>query len=296
MTSAIRDLRQSIDNALAVSYHRNEYEGKTAFVAHISPVKGIPFYGFHVGYRFYFKIYLWNPLHITRLADLLRQGAVMKRPLQPYESHLQYIPQWMCDYNQYGCAYMDCSKVKFRAPVPKHLELQNASHRWHDRSIPQRFISWEIDLPKQSHCTLEVDICVHDITNRLAIKERSLHNDFRERTNPLSSEEKLVPSMAYLWQEETRRRRKKLGILDPESSPFHASELVPMSANPRNQDKGGWIHEEELWQKILEIAATEKNKSNGKEISFDSFVHKHPGEDNVKTALESVEDLFPKKK
>ncbi|OXV09392.1 hypothetical protein Egran_02843 [Elaphomyces granulatus] len=294
VTSAIRDLRQSIDNALAASY-RNESDGKTAFVAHVSLVKGIPFYGLHVGYRFYFKIYLRNPQNIIRLADLLRQGAVMKCPLQPYESHLQYIPQWMCDYNLYGCAYMECSKVKFRAPVPKYLELQNASHRWHDRSIPDRLISREIDLPKQSHCTLEVDICVQDIMNRLAIKERPLHDDFRERTNPLSPEEKLVPSMAYLWQDETRRRKNRLGIVNPRSSPFHASELVSMSANPRNQDKDGWIHEAELRQKMSEIVTTEKRKGDGREISFDNFVRKHPYQGNVKTSLESVEDLFPTK-
>ena len=98
---AIRELHSSIDHALASSYRQNAYDGKIAYVAHISLVKGIPFYGFYVGYRFYFKIYLLNPLNSSRLADLLRQGAVMKRSLQPYESHIQYIPQWMCDYNLY---------------------------------------------------------------------------------------------------------------------------------------------------------------------------------------------------
>ncbi|KAL1981232.1 hypothetical protein VTN96DRAFT_2945 [Rasamsonia emersonii] len=295
VNTAIRNLHLSIDHALAVSYRRNAYEGKTAYVAHISLVKGIPFYGYHVGYQFYFKIYLLNPLNITRLADLLRQGAVLKRPMQPYESHLQYIPQWMCDFNLYGCAYMECAKVKFRSPVPSYLELSNLDHRWHDRSIPSELISNESELPKQSHCSLEVDVCVQDIINRHAIKERPLHHDFVERIHPLSPEEKLVHSMAGLWQDETRRRKKRLGIKDPGSSPFGPEELVSMSASPRDQNTGGWIHEDEFWEKLREIVEEEKRKSDGTSVSFETYVKKDPLEHTVKTALESVEDLFPQK-
>ena len=118
---AISTLHASIDYALAVSYRKNMFDGPHPFVAHISLVKGIPFYGFHVGYKFYLKVYLLNPMHMTRLADLLREGTVMKRVLQPYESHIQYLHQWMCDHNLFGCAYIDCRKVTFRHPVPQLL-------------------------------------------------------------------------------------------------------------------------------------------------------------------------------
>jgi DNA polymerase zeta len=295
VNNAIRTLHLSIDHALANSYRQNVYEGKTAYVAHISLVKGIPFYGFHVGYRFYLKIYLLNPLNITRLADLLRQGAVMKRSLQPYESHLQYVPQWMCDYNLYGCAYMDCAKVKFRYPIPDYFELSNIAHRWHDRSIPKEAISGETVLPRQSHCTLEIDICVQDIINRRDIKERQLHNDFIERVHPISPGEKLVHSMAGLWQDETRRRKKRLGIKDPGSSPFLPEEMISMSASPRDQDKAGWIHEAEFRELLRDLAAEEKSTGDGKHVSFDSFAKKNPLENTVKTVLDSVEDLYPQR-
>ncbi|KAJ5117677.1 hypothetical protein N7448_011309 [Penicillium atrosanguineum] len=163
--SARHTLHLSIDHALAVSYRRNAYDRKTAYVAHVTLVKGIPFYGYHVGYRPFFKIYLLNPFYAGRLADLLHQGAVMKRPLQPYEAHMQFVPQWMCDYNLYGCAYMDCKKVRFRSPVPDYVELANPDHRWHDRSIPPEDILYDPALQKQSHCPLEVDVCVQDILN-----------------------------------------------------------------------------------------------------------------------------------
>ncbi|CRG82888.1 DNA polymerase zeta subunit [Talaromyces islandicus] len=292
--NAISELHSSIDRALANSYRQNAYDGKIAYVAHISLVKGIPFYGFHVGYRFYFKIYLLNPLNSSRLADLLRQGAVMKRSLQPYESHMQYIPQWMCDYNLYGCAYMDCEKVKFRSPVPDFLELSNLDHRWHDRSIPKENISNEMTLPKQSYCALEVDVCVQDIANRHAIQERPLHHDFIERNHPISTEERLVHSMAGLWQDEIKRRKRKMGLQDTDSSSFLAEELVSMSASQRDQAKAGWIHEEEFHEKLLNLVK-EEAKDPTEPISFDNFVKKDASENAVPSALASVEDLYPQK-
>ncbi|KAJ5885150.1 C4-type zinc-finger of DNA polymerase delta [Penicillium taxi] len=293
VNSAISTIHLSIDHALAVSYRRNAYDKRTAFVAHISLVKGIPFYGYHVGYRFFFKIYLFNPLYINRLADLLHQGAVMKRPLQPYESHMQYVPQFMSDYNLFGCTYMNCSKVQFRGPVPEWLELSNLDHRWHDRSINPDSISDDPALQKQSHCPLEVDICVQDILNRLEISERSLHHDFTELLRPAAVNERLVPSMAGLWKDETRRRKKLIGITDPGSTPFGPEELISMSADPRNEAKGGWIHEDEFQDMAFQMAADERRTDNEQNISFDTFLHVDQHAKSVKTALSSVEDFFP---
>ncbi|KAJ5520105.1 C4-type zinc-finger of DNA polymerase delta [Penicillium fimorum] len=295
VNSAIRSLHFSIDHALAVSFRRNAYDRRTAFVAHITLVKGVPFYGYHVGWRFFFKIYLLNPFHTTRLVDLLHQGAVMKRPLQPYEAHVQYIPQWMCDYNLYGCATMSCSQVKFRAPVPEYLELSNLEHRWHDRSIPPENILDHPALQKQSHCALEADICVQDILNRLDVKERPLHHDFTEFLKPAAVNERLVPSMAGLWQDETRRRKKRMGITDPGSTPFGPEELVSMSADPRDQLRGGWIHEEEFRKMASQLAANEKHEDSNKDTTFGTFLDTDDQAKNVKTALDSVEDFFPDK-
>ncbi|KAL8737539.1 MAG: hypothetical protein Q9181_001591 [Wetmoreana brouardii] len=289
----IHRLHLSIDHALAVSYRRNMYDGKTAFVAHISLVKGIPFYGYHVGYKFFLKIYTLNPLHMTRLADLLRQGAIMKKVLQPYESHMQYLLQWMCDYNIYGCAYIDCSEVRFRAPIPDHEDIGTITHHWHDQTISPSMVLDEEKLPRQSHCSLEVDICVQHILNRLDVKSRPLHHDFVERQQSFAHDEKLVHSMAGLWRDETRRRKTRMGLTDPGSSPFPTDVLVSVSADPRNTQPGGWIHEEEYREKIDVIVRDERVKSDGSKLKFDSFVKKTSFESFVKTSLEAVEDLFP---
>ena len=290
---AIRTLQLSIDHALATSYRKDPYEGKHRYVAHITLVKGVPFYGYHVGYKFYLKIYLLNPLHMTRLADLLREGAVMKRVLQPYESHMQYIAQWMCDYNLYGCAYIVCEQVKFRHPVPSYVELTNSLHPWHDRSILPENISDEFAVPKQSHCTLEVDVCVHALVNRRSVEERSLHQDFIERTNPLSLDAKLVQSMAGLWKDETQRRKARMGLKNSNSSPFPPEVLVSMSADPRNTGEGGWIHEEEYREKVAQIAKDELENGDGSQKTFETFVKPVALESNVRTALESIDDLYP---
>ncbi|KAL9114223.1 MAG: hypothetical protein Q9227_001645 [Pyrenula ochraceoflavens] len=293
VSTAARNLHQSIDHALAVSYRRNAYDGKSVFVAHISLVRGIPFYGYHVGYKYFFKIYMLNPLNMTRLGDLLREGAVMKRSLQPYESHMQYLAQWMCDYNLYGCAYIDCGKVKFRGPVPRYEDIDNPLHQWHDRSIASESIIDETVLAKQSHCPLEADVCAQDILNRQGTTMRPLHHDFSEMSNPLPPDIKLVQSMAGLWKDETRRRKRKLGLADPNSSPFPAEVLISMSADPRNTEAGGWIHEEEFREKVAELANDEYRKSDMKKLSFDSFTKTLPHENLVKTVFESVEDLYP---
>lgn len=216
----------------------------------------------------------------------------MNKALQPYESHMQYLLQWMCDYNLFGCAYIDSKIVKFRGPVPKYSEMDNTIHRWHDQTISQSYISDEAQIPRQSHCSLEVDICCQDILNRLEVKERSLHHDFIERKHPLSPDEKLVQSMASLWRDETRRRKANMGQANENSSPFPPEVLVSVSADPRESQPGGWIHEEEYWGKLADIVREEKNKSDGRKLNFDSFVGKTPFEGRIKTSIESVEDFF----
>lgn len=270
------------------------YDGKTHFVAHITLVKGVPFYGYHVGYELFLKIYMFNPLHMTRLADLLRQGAIMKKVIQPFESHMQYLLQWMCDYNLYGCAYIDCKEVRFRHPVPNYLDVTSSSHKWHDRSIPSLLVSDPETISRQSHCSLEIDIMVQHILNRDQVKLRPIHHDFTEKNTAFEPPtEKLVHSMAGLWRDETRRRKLRAGMADSDSSPFPPEVLVSVSADPRYSQPGGWIHEEEYRDKIDVIAEGEKKQSDGQPVTFDGFLEALPLEVQIKTSLESIEDLYP---
>ncbi|KAF6802480.1 DNA polymerase zeta catalytic subunit [Colletotrichum sojae] len=286
-------LHLSIDHALAVSYRRDQFGENAKFVARITLVKGVPFYGFHVGYKFFLKIYMFNPVVMTRLADLLQQGVILKKKFQPYEAHLQYLLQFMTDYNLYGCGYLDASNVYFRGPIPSYEVEGNSKHLWHDRSIPRGRVLDDLSLPRVSHCSVEVDICVQNIINRQMVKERRLHHDFIERLEPLPADMKLVYSMAGLWKDETRRRKIKMPNAAPGSSPFPAEVLVSMSANPRDSQPQGWIHEEEYKEEVAKLIEAEKNPEDPTEPTFEGFVEKIPLEPTIKTALESVEDLYP---
>lgn len=291
--SYIYRLHLSIDHALAVSYRRNAYAENPKFVARITLCKGVPFYGYYVGYRFYLKIYMLNPLVMTRLAELLQQGVIMKRRFQPFEAHLQYLLQWMTDYNIYGCDYIKARKVFFRAPVPQHDDNEETTHLWHSQSVSKAFITDDAELPRVSHCSIEVDICVQDILNRHGIKERPLHHDFSEMAHPLPAGMKLVASMAGLWKDETIRRKKRM--VDPASgsSPFPPEVLVSMSADPRNSQVPGWIHEAEYRDQIHELIETEHGQSNQENLDFNSYVKPVPLENTVNTMVQSIEDLYP---
>jgi DNA polymerase zeta len=297
LESYISTFRHSIDHALAISYRRNPYENSrnATFVAHISLVKGVPFFGYNVGHKYYLKVYLLNPTNMTRFTDLLQQGAIMKQVFQPYEAHLQYLLQWMCDFNLYGCAYIETEKPHFRAPIPAWEDLDDPAHFWHDRSVDEKDVLDAERFPRQSHCQLELDIRVEDLLNRNTVQARPLHQSFIERLESLENlppEEKLVHSMAGLWKDETRRRRMRMGLKDPTSSPFPPEVLVSMSADPRNDSKGGWIHEEEFRQTIAELAEQEKKARGGGGITFETFSSQLDLDDGIQTLLDSVTELF----
>ena len=292
--SYIQRLSTAINHALALAF-RTGGQGRVnyIYVAHISLVKGVPFYGFHVGYRYFLKIYLFNPGHIIRLSDLLRQGAVLMRPMQPYESHMQYVPQWMADYNLYGCAFLDCTKFRFRSPVPRWFELDDKNHSWHDRSIHADFISDDLRYPRQSHCPLELDVCVQDIANRKEINERRIHQDFSQKGANAYTDEKLVPSMAGLWRDETKRRKARMGLVDSDSSPFPPEALITVSADPRSSSPGGWIHEDEYRELVDQLIVNERKAIGPIQSSFSNFVEHGEDFQWIPTAFESITELYP---
>lgn len=264
---------------MAVVYRSDK---RDPYVARITLCKGVPFYGFHVGYKFYLKIYLLYPSHMTRLADLLRGGAVLKQYFKLYEAHIPYILGFMMDFNLYGCGFIDCEKVRFRIPVPSAEEV-GADALWQDEVITQDMLLPEDQFPRLSHCSLEVDIQIQDIINQRQIAPRLLHHDFIERWNPLPQDTKLVHSLAELWRDNARRR----GLA------AQAAAEVP-SMTPSGRDVSvKWIHEDDYMGKIREIIDEERRRAEKPFSGMESFVRRKPFEGLVKTVVESVKDFFP---
>jgi DNA polymerase zeta len=295
--SFIYRLHLSIDHALGISYRQDQNGDKAKYVARITLVKGVPFYGYSVGYKFFLKIYMFNPLVMTRLADLLQQGVIMKRKFQPYEAHLQYLLQFMIDYNMYGCDYIESSQTYFRSPVPANGNSATSTHLWNSHTVPKTFITDDLALPRESYCSIEVDIAAQNITNRKKIQERLLHHDFTEFLKPPTEDVKLVSSMAGLWKAEARRRqRQMLPGQTPAQHPiasFPRDGLVSMSADSRSSQPQAWIHEEEYYRKVEFLIAKEREQCHESELSLNTFLKPLRPENSIKTALQSVEDLHP---
>lgn len=64
--------------------------------------------------------------------------------------------------------------------------------------------------PRDTYTPLEIDILPNHIMNRRRLKPRALHQDFVELLRqPLDPDEKLVPAVAELWEDERRRRAQR---------------------------------------------------------------------------------------
>ncbi|CAK7268214.1 DNA polymerase zeta [Sporothrix epigloea] len=250
-------LRNGIDRAL----------GRTAVLA-ITFVRGIPFYGFHVGFRPYLKIYLYDPSQISRVAEMLRQGRIAGiPPLQPHDSHIPFLLQFMTDYNLYGCDILEAThdEVIWRAASPPTSSARN--------------------------CPLEVDIAAYSIRNRHAVPERWQHEDLPETAN--KPDDRLVYSMAALWREMAAKYNKKgrksaeeRKAWDMISTQEAFAQLGASSSDPR-RTPAPWIHEDEYREQIADIIAAEK-------LRYASPSPRETLENELPTIRQSVEDFYPK--
>ncbi|XP_062896817.1 DNA polymerase zeta catalytic subunit isoform X1 [Mobula hypostoma] len=226
----LRQLAFSIDRALNVSL--GNPSSSVQHVFRVSLVSGMSFYGFHEKEMQFMKIYLYNPLMVKRVCELLQGGAVMNKSYQPYEAHLPYLLQLFIDHNLYGMNFIQLAAVKFRRTRRKNdqlgegcsenpsLELCDAGSRENgntsksplstkskgtpqmEKSISFSSVRWEeedipsslvlVDIDRQSTCELEVDAVAADVLNRIEIEARVGRN----------------PGLQAIWDDEKQRRRE----------------------------------------------------------------------------------------
>ncbi|PLW35952.1 hypothetical protein PCASD_12701 [Puccinia coronata f. sp. avenae] len=293
----IRRLGASLNYATAASLgkiHSSADRGKHQYVAYIALCKGIPFYGFHVGYRYFLKIYCLQPKFKKRMAELLRTGKVMTpwahsrvggamknaRPttFKIFEEHIPFHLQFMLDHNLYGCGWVELSNCLFRRPLPDNYSTGEASEGpiYLASSVPESQMA-HLDLTKSSYCPIELDCTVTDIMNRHWVKERQLHHDFVEfLKHPLPEDEKLVQSVKELWEDE-RKRRQKRGQTGPEEV------RETGAASQRDYSRGEqpqWFMEPDFRAQIEELirnnqrgaAGDDKHSSTEPEAAFQNFI------------------------
>lgn len=189
--------------------YRHAYK---AHVANIQVESKINFYGYYNTESLFLKISLVNPWLIKRTADLLQDGVIGGIYYQPFEAHIAYIQQFMCDFNLQGMNFLHVSDARFRLPLPAtNQSTQSVSHIasnqfWCLDSINEYSIL--PDLERESSCRVECDIAAKDIIAQPAYCSASSGSlGMHGMLDPTSSFLPVNPGLVALWEDERIRRR-----------------------------------------------------------------------------------------
>ncbi|WVQ78404.1 hypothetical protein IAT38_000490 [Cryptococcus sp. DSM 104549] len=299
-------------------------------VVSVMLVKGTPFYGYHMGYSYFLKVSLANPARMYIALEQLRKPNVLGREWQPHEAHMNHVLQVMCDFDLYGCGWLDLAGGTFRDPLPPGDPFDSPSSTpaggrldiLNSLTIPSHMIYPPgLSPPKDSYTALEIDILPHHILNRQRLTPRLLHHDLVELLHkPLDPNEKLVPAVAELWEDERRRRASKglsvgsAGMM-PESGGMDGRTMEELGYKVKKEGKegeesgeenknigGDWKISEELWE-MLEERMKDERKRRGGQLTFTRFsADAKSGKDGerrmydrwVMTTFEAVSAHWPK--
>jgi DNA polymerase zeta len=275
------ELQKSLEAATAASLSRkkdiNEEEDDDAtetnkifkYIAHVSICKGIPFYGYHVGYQTFFKIYLLNPSYHSRVADLLRDGS-LGRKFDVFEAHIPYGLQFLTDFNLFGCGWLRLRELFIRVPILNDESLET------DDLVQYMMGYHTTDIPRIGRGALEIDTCAQYILNRNDLKERHLHHDFVEKFNKVDPDFIYIQSTKDLWKDGDFQR--KLRGEERYSSPASVDRIPDVE----------WIDSREnqlLFDYIKELKPE-------KSLDFRSFLKKNPSSSNLPTAFGTISEMF----
>lgn len=242
----LRQLQVSIDRGMALSKQQSAPQQPGATSAPRAPVsesviysallvRGKQFYGFTPHEQLFIKLFLYNPMELNRLVLLLRSGAIMQTQFSVYEAHIPYHLQFLADNNLFGMDWMHCSAAKFRTlPEVRHVQWNKSELSYQVPLIDQgptsgntaRGLSMRVwtsehvtegehaisPAGRLARSELEIDVDVDEIQNRSQARDQSTaHTDSESR---VSSEQKIIQSLTYIWEEERRR-----GVKQEEVSP-----------------------------------------------------------------------------
>ncbi|KIR32771.1 DNA polymerase zeta subunit [Cryptococcus deuterogattii MMRL2647] len=282
-------LRQNPTSAANNTNYGGGVDPKHLHVVSVILVKGTPFYGYHLGYDYFLKINLANPARLHVALEQLRKPNVLGREWQPHEAHLNHVLQFMCDFDLYGCGWLELGGGTFREPMPEGDPYDSLSetvtdgtlHILDSSTIPTSMLYPPgLSPAKETFTSIEIDILPHQILNRQRLMPRLLHHDFIELLHkPSDPNEKLVPAVAELWEDERRRRAAKgLGTgtndMMPGSGGMEGRSMEELGYRGNQADgkknKGGdWKISDELWA-ILEERMDAERKRKGK-LSFQRY-------------------------
>ncbi|CAK9168020.1 unnamed protein product [Ilex paraguariensis] len=182
----------------------------------------------------------YHPQDVSRAAKLLLGGAVLDKALQPHESHIPFLLQFLVDYNLSGMGHLHLSKIKFRQPVPdvfipkktinngQHMQQTDkptcmsadfqadscgddflASSIWISSSIPDGW-TWENSSQLDPSAYQEIPVAKRQSICELegdAAVDEILNQQFKlySSLSQTRSEVRMVQSLIPIWEEEFKR-------------------------------------------------------------------------------------------
>lgn len=163
------------------------------YIANISLVKGVPFYGFHVGWSLFYKVSFLEVSFVNKLCDSIREGEVFGKQVDCYESQLPYLLQFTTDFNLFCCSWVQLHTCYFRRPILNTtLELDKLLYTEGLESLIGQFCDLdsnvlpEKEYPRIGNGLIEIDILPQFIKNIDDFQGRDLHHDFVEALNDTS--------------------------------------------------------------------------------------------------------------
>ncbi|CAI4823315.1 CDN_1a_G0053580.mRNA.1.CDS.1 [Saccharomyces cerevisiae] len=265
--------------------------GNLNFVADVSVVKGIPFYGYHVGWNLFYKISLLNPSCLSRISELIRDGKIFGKKFEIYESHIPYLLQWTADFNLFGCSWINVDRCYFRSPVLNSiLDIDKLTINDDLQLLLDRFCDFKCnvlsrrDFPRVGNGLIEIDILPQFIKNREKLQHRDIHHDFLEKLGDISD----IPVKPYVSS-----ARDMINELTMQREELSLKEYKEPPETKRHVSGHQWQSSGEF-EAFYKKAQHKTSTFDGQIPNFENFIDKNQKFSAINTPYEALPQLWPR--
>ncbi|CCF59642.1 hypothetical protein KAFR_0H02330 [Kazachstania africana CBS 2517] len=258
------------------------------YIANVSLIKGIPFYGFNMGYTLFYKITLLNPSYSNRLSDLIRDKAIFATARETFESHIPYLLQFSMDFNLFGCSWIHLNNCYFRDPILNSIldiddlmrneELDTFLTHFCDK---ERNVLDEKAFPRMGNGLLEIDILPQNIKNIDELYFRDIHHDFIEKKGE---------ALHLLKQPYVSSTKQMVNNVLSQRALLSLREYVPQEGLQRLKDIKDFSHSFKDFYDAASAKTTSKENPNP---TFDTYLKKNPIFEKIRKPYEAINELWP---
>ncbi|QLG70686.1 hypothetical protein HG535_0A06280 [Zygotorulaspora mrakii] len=260
------------------------------YISNVSVIKGVPFYGYHVGWSLFYKVSLLEVGFANKLADGIRDGSIFGRQVNCYESQLPYLLQFTTDFNLFCCSLVELEKCFFRTPLLNTaLEMDKLLYTDELEKFITKFcdlknnVLSDKDYPRIGNGLIEIDVLPQFIRNIDDSQSKQLHHEFielLEDTSKLLCKPYVNSTKTIMRDLELQRRLLSLSTYTAAPSIDRVT-----SAN--------------VWQSTKQYASDfqdamrRSGTRNSKLPDIESFISNDESFENIKSPTQSLNELWP---